>query len=209
MKYLVTTFFCGAAVVEMSATSLQLRKLQLQSFKSYGPALTTIDCLASNGLTALIGKNGCGKSAVIDAVLWLFGESGKALRTSSTKALVNRQLAGEPDFPPMSVKLFFSGTSTSTVAEVINPNGSKSQSDTDSKQGQKNEKIHFFSVSKVFDGERSSLFVETFEDADFSAGGPKKKVKYQAMKNLLMVTNKCRLSFESRVLKFKSESSVF
>ena len=168
----------------MSTTRLRLQKLQLQAFKSYGPELTTIDCLAANGLTAIIGKNGCGKSAVIDAVLWLFGESGKALRTSSTKALVNRQLADDPNAPPMSVKLFFSGASSSTVMEAIKPNSGNSQN-----QARSNNKYQYFSVAKVFDGARSSLFVETFADANFSTGDFEEKVNYRKMKDLLMVGN--------------------
>src|SRR5215510_2016742 len=58
---------------------LRIEKLSLQGFKSFcDPTEVAFD---EEGITAVVGPNGCGKSNVADAISWVIGEQrAKALR---------------------------------------------------------------------------------------------------------------------------------
>src|SRR5579872_7281093 len=54
-------------------------KLQLKNFLSYGPQLQTID-FSCHSLICLSGKNGHGKSALLDAITWaVWGQARKVI----------------------------------------------------------------------------------------------------------------------------------
>lgn len=57
-----------------------LRKLQIFGFKSFAEKT---ELLFGEGMTAVIGPNGCGKSNVVDAIRWVFGEQRPTLLRSS------------------------------------------------------------------------------------------------------------------------------
>ena len=57
-----------------------LRKLSIFGFKSFADKT---DIEFGSGVTAVIGPNGCGKSNVIDAVRWVFGEQRPTVLRSS------------------------------------------------------------------------------------------------------------------------------
>ena len=58
---------------------LKLRKVEILGFKSFFERTTVT--FSGNGLTCIVGPNGCGKSNIVDAISWVLGEqSHKSLR---------------------------------------------------------------------------------------------------------------------------------
>ncbi len=65
---------------------MQLKKLQLIGFKTFADK-TEIEI--DTGLTAIVGPNGCGKSNIVDALLWVLGEQNpRFLRGTSAQDVI-------------------------------------------------------------------------------------------------------------------------
>ena len=51
---------------------MKFKKLKLNSFKSF---VEPVDFEIKEGLTGVVGPNGCGKSNIVEAIKWVMGES--------------------------------------------------------------------------------------------------------------------------------------
>ncbi|MEO8795352.1 MAG: chromosome segregation protein SMC, partial [Daejeonella sp.] len=65
---------------------MQLTQLDIKGFKSFGDKITIN---FNDGVTAIVGPNGCGKSNVVDAIRWVLGEqSTRMLRSEKMENII-------------------------------------------------------------------------------------------------------------------------
>jgi chromosome segregation protein len=92
---------------------MKLKRLDIHGFKSFYHRTTVA---FDDGITAVVGPNGCGKSNVVDAIKWVMGEQGA--RNLRGKAMEDVVFAGSEQRGPMGmceVRLTFVNDGTAEV----------------------------------------------------------------------------------------------
>jgi chromosome segregation protein len=88
---------------------MKLTKLELSGFKSFAD---TVTLNFEDGVTAIVGPNGCGKSNVSDAVRWVLGEqSARLLRGGKMEDVIFQGAAGRRPVNVCEVSLYFDNSS--------------------------------------------------------------------------------------------------
>ncbi len=87
---------------------MKLKKLEIYGFKSFKDRT---EIVFDDGITAIVGPNGCGKSNIADAIRWVMGEqSAKTLRGSVMQDVIFNGTEKEKSLSYCEVSLFFDNT---------------------------------------------------------------------------------------------------
>jgi chromosome segregation protein len=97
---------------------MKISKLEIVGFKSFADKATVI---FGEGITGIVGPNGCGKSNIVDAIRWCMGEmSAKHLRGKAMQDVIFGGAVGRGPLGMAEVSLTFSndGNFPSTYAQL-------------------------------------------------------------------------------------------
>src|SRR5215211_1835865 len=97
---------------------MHLERLEISGFKSFSDRA---ELSFDEGVTAIVGPNGCGKSNVADALTWVMGEqSAKSLRGEKMEDVIFSGSDARKPTGAAEVRLRFSGVA---IAPSATPGG--------------------------------------------------------------------------------------
>lgn len=106
---------CTANATISCGGVLEFSRLRLRGFKSFSDEA---DLPIGEGLTGIVGPNGCGKSNVVEALRWVMGESSaRDLRGGEMDDVVFGGSALRPSFDIAEVALMVSNAASTTASE--------------------------------------------------------------------------------------------
>lgn len=86
-----------------------LKKITLIGFKSFADR---VDIVLNQGITSLVGPNGCGKSNIVDAIRWVLGEQSiKVLRGGKNEDVIFNGCESRKSLGMAEVSLTFDNSS--------------------------------------------------------------------------------------------------
>ncbi|MDB5272827.1 MAG: smc [Chitinophagaceae bacterium] len=87
---------------------MQLSKLEIKGFKSFGDKVVVH---FDEGITGIVGPNGCGKSNIVDAIRWVLGEQKtRALRSDKMENVIFNGTRNRKPSQMAEVSLTFNNT---------------------------------------------------------------------------------------------------
>jgi chromosome segregation protein len=95
---------------------VRLKSIEILGFKSF-PDRTRLEF--AEGITALVGPNGCGKSNIVDAIKWVLGEqSAKMLRADQMEAVIFNGTEGRKPLNVAEIELLLSNDGKELLPDV-------------------------------------------------------------------------------------------
>src|SRR3977135_950509 len=96
---------------------MRLERLEINGFKSFSDRS---ELAFDQGVPAIVGPNGCGKSNVADAITWVMGEqSAKSLRGEKMEDVISNGSDARKPSQAAEVRLRFSGVLKSVTAPAL------------------------------------------------------------------------------------------
>src|SRR6201985_1560472 len=115
---------CQALIRPSEGQGMRLERLEISGFKSFSDRA---ELAFDQGVTAIVGPNGCGKSNVADAITWVLGEqSAKSLRGEKMEDVIFGGSDARKPGATAEVRLRFSGVLKALMAPALETgNGSQ------------------------------------------------------------------------------------
>ena len=94
---------------------MKFKLLKLNNFKSF---VEKSEIEIKEGLTGIVGPNGCGKSNIIEAFKWIMGESSpKQMRSDEMDDVIFGGSVGRPSRDVAEVNLLLDNSEKNTLSE--------------------------------------------------------------------------------------------